>query len=204
MYPFAVRIAPLIVMLLVIAGCAGAPERAPGAVDELERPPDDFTLDVAVLHGRRVPEQTRAELRNGHFILLADGSLLHDSGRSVDWTQRPGRVRWLYQQQVNELWRTARELGFTVASNADFSGNPALIVPDREQIVAIISFAAEGERWTFVRSTPAGEPFDPATTRLIRALADLAWGVDLPAERLLPIRFDFGPDPYAGFRRRGE
>lgn len=184
-------------------GCATEPEGAPGAVDEISRPPADFTLDVAILAGHRVPEQTEAHLRPGRYILLADGSLLHDSGRSVTWDRRPGRTRHLYQQQVSDLWGLAKNLGFTTPSHADFTGNPALIEPQREEMIYIIAFTADGERWSFVRHFTSDESPDAASVRLIRALADLAWSPDLSAERFLPVRYDFGPDPYAGFRRRG-
>lgn len=185
-------------------GCAGAPERAPGAIDELERPPADFTLDVVILTGSRVPDRLEAQFRPGHFILLADGSLLHDSGRSVTWDQRPGRTRALYQQQVSDLWRLAKQLGFTNPASADFTGNPQLVEPERNDTVYLISFAAEGERWTFVRPFEHESDADPASVTLIRALADLAWSPDLPTDRFAPVRYDFGPDPWAGFRRRGE
>jgi len=186
----------------VAAGCASAPEGAPGAVDEIVRPPADFTLDVAILAGHRVPEHSEAHRRPGRYILLADGSLLHDSGRSVTWDLRPGRTRHLYQQQVSDLWGIAKDLGFTTPSHADFTGNPALIAPERDEMIYIIAFTAAGERWTFVRGFREDEVPDPASVRLIRALADLAWTPDLTEERFLPVRYDFGPDPYAGFRRR--
>ncbi len=171
-------------------------------IDELVRPPVDFTLDVAVLTGSRVTEQTEAHRRPSHFILLADGSLLHDTGRSVNWDERPGRVRVLYQQQISDVWSLARQLGFTAPQNADFVGNPALLEPGRNETIYVLAFTASGQRWTFVRGFVGnGEP-DAASVRLIRALSDLAWMQDLPAERFLPVRYDFGPDPYAGFRRR--
>jgi len=192
----------MLMMTTAIPGCAGNGERAPGAVDDLDRPPADFTLDVTILVGRRVPPQTEVERRQGHTILMSDGSLLHESGRSVDWNQRPGRTRMLYQQQVSDLWRIARELGFTNPANADFRGNPVLLQPERDETIYILDFRADGERWTFVRTFRGEEEPDPACVRLIRALADLSWTSDLSTERLRPIRYDFGPDPYAGFRRR--
>lgn len=215
-------------VLLVSGGCTAGPQTgraAPGAaresaphrerersvatdrpaaragIDELERPPADFTLDVAILRGPRTPEFTEAHLRPGHFILLPDGSLHHDSGRFVGWGQRPGRTRTLYQQQVSDLWRIAKSLGFTSPQSANFEGNPALLEPGRGQMLYIIAFGAAGERWTFVRRFPAEESPDPASVTLIRALCDLAWTADLSKERFLPVRHDFGPDPYAGFRR---
>ena len=195
-------------MVLLLAawsmpGCAtDEAARSPGAVDELQRPPDDFTLDAVILTGPRVPDQGRVELRPGHFILLADGSLLHDSGPSVSWSQRPGRVRMLYQQQVADLWRLARDLGFTNPANADFTGNPALVIPERGETIHILALSANGERWIFARSMPAGADPDPAFARILRALAELAWSRDPAPDRFLPIRYDFGPNPYTGFRRR--
>jgi len=170
-------------------------------VDQLTRPPADFTLDVAIIKGPRTPDFTEAHLRQGHFILLPDGSLHHDSGRFVMWGQRPGRTRALYQQQVSDLWTIARSLGFTLPSNANFDGNPVLLEPGRGQILYIIAFAAAGERWTFVRRISEEVPPDPASVTLIRTLCDLAWSKDESDERFLPVRYDFGPDPYAGFRR---
>lgn len=200
------------VMSAHMAGCASSADRAPdapdapdapGAVDDLDRPPSDFNLDVVILAGRSVPDRGAAHERPGHFIVLPDGSLLHESGATIDWSQRPGRTRVLYQQQVTDLWRIARELGFTVPSSADYSGNPKLIEPQRDETIYIMAFAADGQRWTFVRAHTVGEEPDAASVRLIRALADLAWSPDLTADRFLPVRYDFGPDPYAGFRRRG-
>ncbi|MBM4114118.1 MAG: hypothetical protein FJ253_12240 [Phycisphaerae bacterium] len=189
-------------LVLALARCAAPPANGPHALDELERPPADFTLDVAILTGSRVPVEAEAHRRPGHFILLADGSLLHDSGPTVTWDERPGRTRALYQQQVSDLWALARRLGFTSPSNADFIGNPSLLEPTRDETIYVIAFNAAGERWTFVRGFRGAQEPDPASLTLIRALCDLAWSQDLPRERFLPVRYDFGPDPYAGFRRR--
>lgn len=202
---------------LALAACRSGPA-APGAADEPAadsprtaatsrdvvdpggRPPEDFTIDVAILQGPRVPDQAEAHLRAGHFILFADGSLHHDSGRTVTWGQRPGRTRTLYQQQVTDLWSLASQLGFTSPDNADPPANPALLVPGRTQMIYVLAFSGGGERWTFVRRFDTPEAADPAAVRLIRALAELAWMTDLPADRFLPVRYDFGPDPYRGFR----
>lgn len=176
-------------------------QAAPALRDEpLGATPQDFELDVTVLEGRGMPESLRVEDRTARYVVLPDGALHAEDGPYVNQASRPGRARWLYQQQVSDLWDMCRQTGFADASLANGPANPDMLRVARGERLTIIALRANGTRWSFVRRTLAGQDSDPAAARIVRTLAALAWIPDLTAQDLAPDRYDYGPDPYAVYR----
>ncbi|MEI6273251.1 MAG: hypothetical protein WCQ03_07255 [Phycisphaerae bacterium] len=188
-----VLLTTLLIHGALACGCA-APAPDPLAT------PTQLTFDVTILKGDKVPFRSEAWLRPGKMIVFPDGTLLADFGPSVNTRVRPGVARVLYQRQVFEMWDVAKKLGFSDPELADFAANPYLVEAQPNEIVYIMTFAASGDRWTFVRRFEGtGEP-DPASEVWVKVLAQAAFATDLAADADLPIRYDFGPDPYAWFK----
>jgi hypothetical protein len=175
------------------SGCA-AP--APDPLDT----PTHLTFDVTILKGDQVPFRTEAWMQPGKMIVFPDGTLLADFGPSVNTRVRPGVARVLYQRQLFEMWDVAKKLGFADPALADFSANPYLVEAQPNEIVYIMTFAASNDRWTFVRRFEGTAQPDPASEVWVKVLAQAAFATDLKVNADLPIRYDFGPDPYAWFK----
>lgn len=197
-------------LLALCAACAPVGCASSGtAVDPAtqERYPDDFSLDATVLVGPATPDSTRAEDQQAKYIVLPDGALHADASEFLDISSRPGRARWLYEEQVQWLWAACGRTGFLREEEANGPPNPDLLQVRRGERLVVLTFRADGRTWTFVRRSAGEEPMDPAAARLIRSLAMFAWMPDLRPEELAPERFDYGPDPYALYRairdRRG-
>lgn len=182
-------------------------EPAPGMPAPVEAPalaegsvPPDFSVDVTVLLGQGAPDLPSVQDRQSKYVLLADGSLHCDASPFIDVSTRPGRTRWLYQEQVQSVWSLCGQLGFLNAADANGPANPDMLRAARGERLAIVTLRASGRTWTFVRRAPGSDPLDPAAAQVIRSLAILGWIPDLRPEELLPERYDFGPDPYAAYR----
>jgi hypothetical protein len=175
-----------ILLAVVLAGCAS---RGPSPVvpqpDPLGAVPDDLSIDVNVWP---LP---------GRYVLFSDGSL--------HWDAAPGRGdlpplrRVLARAELAEVWALVQALG------PDSSGARAPILVPRaveagpEEAIFLGTFLADGRRWSVLeRPGPAsGE----AAGKLVAKLNALAW-VDVGAiGPKPPHRDDFGPDPYARYRR---
>ena len=65
---------------------------------------------------------------------------------------------------------------------------------------SLVAFAASTDRWTFVRRFEGTAQPDPASEVWVKVLAQAAFATNLTADQDLPIRYDFGPDPYAWFK----
>lgn len=177
-------------------------EAAPALRDEpTGATPTDFSLDVTVLVGRGMPDTLRVEERNSRYVVLPDGSLLADAAPGLTQASRPGRARWLYQQQISELWNLCGQTGFTDTTLANGPANPDMLTAARGERVTILVLHAEGRRWSFVRRSLGTESTDPAAARIVRTLAALAWIPDFTLRDVAPERYDYGPDPYAVYRR---
>lgn len=183
-------------LVLVAWGCAAPPE------DPLATP-HDLCADVTVLAGPGGGDRREPWMRQGKMILFADGTVLADLGPTVNARTRPGLTRTLYQKQVRQMWDLARSLGFASPDLADFDGNPELVEAGEGELVYLMTFSAGQARWTFVRRFPAKDGPDEATTLWVKAMAEAAFLRELPADQGTPIRYDFGPDPYAWFRKPG-
>ena len=176
----------------------GAPAESPAIADGTY--PPDFTLDVTVLVGLGAPELLKVEERQAKYVVLPDGALHADASPFIDISTRPGRTRWLYEDQVQFLWGLCAQYGFTDERSANGPPNPDMLRVPRGERLAIMTLRASGQTWTFVRRATDAQPFDAAAVRIIRTLAILSWLPDYRAEDIAPERYDFGPDPYAVYR----
>ena len=170
--------------------------------DPLSVVPEDLSIDVTILTGRGVHDQEQAHRRQGKMILLADGTLHADWGPNVSWGTRPGETRTLRREQSAELWALARQLGLADAASGEEPVNFGLIEAEKNELVYLLVFASQDDRWAFVRRQNVADPTDPSIATFVRAMAGLAWERDaVDAEtHIEPLRYDFGPDPYARYR----
>ena len=188
--------APL-ALALILAGCTDIRETR---VDSAA-PPADFAVDVTILTGSGVKDLAMAHARQGKFTLLADGSLHADYGDSLDFETRPALTRWLYEQQVDGVWQLAQREGWLDPSASNPDNWPGSVSAGVDEVVYLLWFHADGTDWWFVRRSKASEIPDPHAVALVRGLAELAWATDRSPDRHLPHRYDFGPNPYAGFTK---
>jgi hypothetical protein len=178
-----------------VVGCQSAPPPAEG------RYPPDFALDVTVLRGRKAAERLTVEDMQAKYVLLPDGSLHADESPFIDISTRPGRARWLYDDQVQALWTLCRTLGFDDRSKANGPPNPDTLRVAAAERMTILTIRADGATWTWVRRALGDEAADPAVAKVVRTLAILAWIPDLTPDSTVPVRYDFGADPYEVYRR---
>ncbi|MDA0214457.1 MAG: hypothetical protein O2875_03750 [Planctomycetota bacterium] len=163
--------------------------------------PEDFSVDVTILTGIAAKDLPQAHLRQGKFTVLADGSLCSDYGDSLNFLTRPAPTRWLYRNQVDELWKLAADEGWLETSASSIDVWPGSLRPAKNEIVYIIFFHADGVDWWFVRRFQTSDIPDPKAVAFIRSLCALAWSSDRSPDRNLPRRYDFGPNPYEGFTK---
>jgi len=208
--------APLATALLacrLATGCESTPHSATTApqgtvVDPAAGVPSDLWLEATVRLGRGVETSARVEERAARFVLLPDGALCASTDRVGSEGRlpaaRPPLVRRLAREQMSDLWSSLVAAGFTDASIADTRGNVALLQPDAGEILVTLELHARGERFAFVRRYRLGDEAEPATRRIVRAIASVAWASDeaLAESAEVPQRTDLGPDPYARFAPR--
>lgn len=198
------------VATLALASLPGCTSRPPAAAptaqaattpDALGRLPDDLTIDITVLSGAELKTRSEAHIARSKYIVFPDGSLHGDRGRSIEVLTRPTRIRTLSRETLSDLWFLLDQTGFTQLAETGFSGNPALLAPSPSEVLTILTVRANGVSGTFLRRSPA-DATDPAMTRVVRAVARLAWATDDPPleATVQPIRYDLGPDPYARYR----
>ena len=195
--------------LVIAAGCT--PQRSattPGVTSNDADPlnvPADFSLDMVVWADANVAEGRSVggeeDLRPGRFILFCDGSL-HWSDR-VDHPEdeMPPLRRILRRSDMAALWTLIRQLGMDETTHATPLVNVALAEPSPDHVVYLVVLTGFGERWAFERRSPAETPPDPAMASLVKRLEELAWADERLAVPAAPPRHDFGPDPYARYRR---
>ncbi len=172
--------------------------------------PDDFSLDVTVLAKPAATADVdslskgEAHLRPSRYILFADGSLRYgpdpEGKLGVDWV--PPLTRILSRRQTTEVWTLAQQLGLTDAAPADPIVNFRFVKAQVGERVYLVAFTGSEQRWNFVRRGAVEDPADPAIGQLVRRLARLAWVDESPdsESRIMPKRYDFGPDPYSRYR----
>ncbi len=193
-------LALLPILLLLISGCAASGGGdAATRIDPYSGVPDDFSLDVTILAAE---DGERAHRRNARYVLFPDGTLLHDAAPGRGPNTLPGFTRRLSSGQMADLWSDIRQLGLGTPDGADEINNFRRVRPPSTGHAYLIAVTADGEFWNYTRAVPEGEELDPALTALLRELATLAWAEDdrQREARTVPIRYDFGPDPYARFR----
>jgi len=195
-------------LLACLGGCAA--RRTPAQPDPLGAVPSDFTLDVAVVSGGKSEveksqggEGVPAELRNGRFVLFPTGELHYAARRAVDSApSRPPLVRTLSRDDLARLWAVCGEAGLTSAPPMMFDES-AVASPAEGEVTYVLALQADG-RYRGVKVTlPRAEVGSSLESAVVRELASLAWANELPAERMMviPKRYDFGPDPYARYRK---
>ncbi len=203
----------LLLPTLVLAACA-TPSTG------FEKVPEDGIIAAAVVVGselgheiERRPGRWPVELRPARAIILPDGSLRADVGPSLGIEDRPGVTRHLRRPQLADLWRRMDELGFGDEVAGNFTGNPKLIDLGPREVLQLLEFRRDDVDWMIVdrfevpESTTASAAADnPRMRAAIRAIAALAWASDLPPDDTIrfPERYDFGPDPWARYRRASD
>ncbi len=199
-----------LVGLLLLTGCAasGPPTQRTGVtssqVDPLEVPAD-FSLDLTIWAddagaGPRQPGPD-PHLRAGRFILFCDGSL-HWSGRvEHPEDEMPPLRRILRRADMAALWTLIRQLGMDDVTKATPAVNVRLVEPPPREVLYLAVLTGDGQRWAFQRHAISPDQPDPAMTRLVGRLSELAWGDLVDVVPLTPRRYDFGLDPYARYRR---
>jgi hypothetical protein len=197
--PSAAAFRALAVALAAVAALAAGCTTAPPAPEG--RFPADFALDVTVLRGRKAPERLTVEDLQAKYILLPDGSLHADESPFIDLSTRPGRARILYDEQVQAVWTLVRTLGFDDRSKANGPPNPDLLRVAATERMTILTVRADGATWTYVRRAVGAEPADPAAAKVVRTLAIMAWIPDLSPDSVVPVRYDYGDDPYEVYRQ---
>jgi hypothetical protein len=195
--------------LLVAAGCSATPSGegdAGAGRDPMRALPADFTLDVTVRVGPDTGRQGAAgrevSLRPVHYVLFCDGSLHWEAGGADPARGLPPHRRVLDRRQVAGLWSLLERLGYTDPESADAPVNAKLVEAAPGEIVTLSIITGHGRRWAVVsRDGPDRRPA-PAMPRLIEHLDALAWAT-APTESATeaPRRAEFGPDPYARYRR---
>ena len=170
--------------------------------DPLLDVPDDFELEIKVLVGRKVTDQDVLERREVHIVLFPDGTLHAAAGIDVIPGARPGLARTLLRGQVADVWALLGRLDLREAGEPPTS---PVRPPGLAEIVHVVEVTANGER---LRSGTrfVGSSQDSVTTTLVRSIGGLAWLTDAPpsGNDIIPIRYDFGPDPWARYRSAAE
>ena len=189
-------------LLLGSSGCSTTESSVPASAqgpDPLMGVPRDFQLDVQVLVGDKVEDRDRLERRALHMVVLPDGSLHAAVGDEVVPGARPGLARVLYRDQIADLWALMQQGSFIG------SGDPVIgpvRKPGAKEIVYIVEYTMENTRLRIVQRQLSETARENATTMLVRSMGAMAWLRDRPIRdsTVMPIRYDFGPDPWARYR----
>jgi hypothetical protein len=204
-----------LLLVLCAAGCAAAPDASRAAVSEdpLGDVPADFSVDLTVLAGPDTgatkgaaapvePAGRDVHRRPGHYVVLCDGMLHWSEGGAEPGRGLPPAQRLLDQQQMAGLWLLLDKHGYADPARGAEPVNPRIIEAQPGETVWLAIITGRGQRWAFLRRAgPDGEP-DPSMSELVGHLARLAWADTLAEPALgVPRRFDYGPDPYARYRR---
>jgi hypothetical protein len=197
-----------LLLLLVAGGCSAPPSGEGGAgagADPLAAVPDDFSLDLTVRAGPEPQEGAVApdvSLRPGHYVVFCDGALHWAAGGAEPARRLPPQRRNLDQGQVAGLWSLLERLGYADPDQGAAPVNARLLDAAPGETVSVCVITGNGRRWALVsREGPDQEP-DPAMPRLIEHLDGLAWATSAGQPAAVgPRRTEFGPDPYAKYRR---
>ena len=198
--------------LLSLVGCGSTNAVSSNARSQAERVernndplldvPDDFELEIKVLVGKKVDDQDVLERREVHMVLFPDGTLHAAAGSEVIPGARPGLARTLLRGQVADTWALLGRLDLR-----DVGDSPTRPVraPGQAEIVHVVEVTANGERRRQVLRF-VGPCDDSVSTTLVRSIGGLAWLTDVPqvGNDIIPLRYDFGPDPWERYRGSAE
>jgi hypothetical protein len=197
-----------VLLPLLVAACSAAPRGdadTGGRADPLAVVPADFSLDLTVQvvpdDERQGPGGREVSPRSAHYVVFCDGSLHWEAGAPDPAQGLPPLRRVLDRRQVAGLWSLLERLGYTDPDSAEAPANPRLVEAAPGQTVSLGIITGRGRRWAVEsRAGPDGGP-DPAMAGLIEHLDGLAWAQSETESAGPPRRPEFGPDPYARYRR---
>jgi hypothetical protein len=182
---------------LTVAGCAASP-RAGVAGPLPESAPSDLTFEVRAT--RSDPAHAGAQPSPvGRFVLLADGVLRYSHQGRTGSDLLPGRAVQLSLSEVDQLWRMVREM---IETGRLVEGSPEQADVTRAAAMPFVQVRAMRRTWTAAAPHAGSEA--PATLAPLIEMLSSASGRDVDqaaASRAAPRRSDFGPDPYAMYRR---
>ncbi len=180
------------VAALVAGGCAAS---CPPEVS-LTAAPIDFSLDLTVVQAH--PAGLADGTPIARCVVFTDGTLHAEESGGLPargGALPPPYRRTLSIAQLDSLWALCREL--EPGAPATGTGT-SLEQPGVATCTVVVT--ADGGRRTCIEQAGDGERFGEPLQALLRRAAELAW-VDAGAGRAKPRRYDFGPDPYARYRR---
>ena len=186
----------LLLLTALLISCSATPRR----VDPFGAVPDDFSVDLTILSR---PEGDRADRRSSRIVLEPDGSLRYQAKRGVGPNTLPPLVRRLDREQMARVWDSAARLGLTDPAEADIDADLRRVKPpSRRGCVWLLVLTGDGDRWNFTRSADGDEQPDAAIVAFGRELGALAWAPDRGTRvaEVEPVRWDYGPDPWAAYR----
>ena len=200
--PVAIRLLLLLGLVLAQSACSGTDSTAGSRLvdtDPLANVPRDFQLDVRILVGRRVGDRDRLERRDVHIVLLPDGALHAATGEQVRAGSRPGLARVLYRGQVADVWALMNQLEF-IGAGEPITG--PVRAPGASELVYVVEYTHDNARRRIEQRFIEADARENATTELVRSLGAIAWLRDRPVQdsTVEPLRYDFGPDPWARYR----
>lgn len=191
----------LIIAFACLSGLAGCGSKQAAAGVAFDAPPD-FTVDLSVLNGEPKSGLRPAHERSARYVLTADGVLRASFGDDLTPADFPPFARTLTRDQLNAVWNVVAELRLDVPPEGDAVGNVMLVERRQGSVTWLAAITANGREAVARDVAPIGESPDPAIRALTRTLAALAFVGDAPdySRMIVPIRYDFGPDPYAPYR----
>jgi hypothetical protein len=187
---------PLLLLTVLLTSCSATPQR----VDPFGAVPDDFSVDLTILSR---PEGDRADRRTSRIVLEPDGSLRYLAKPGIGPNTLPPLVRRLDREQMARVWDSAARLGLTDPADADVEADLRRVKPPhRRGCVWLLVLTGDGDRWNFTRTAAGDEQPDAAIVAFGRELGALAWAPDRGTRvaEVEPVRWDYGPDPWAAYR----
>ena len=186
----------LLLLAVLLTSCSTTSRR----VDPFGAVPDDFSVDLTILSR---PQGDRADQRTSRIVLEPDGSLRYMARRGIGPNTFPPLIRRLDREQMARVWDSAARLGLTDPGVADVDADLRRVKPpSRRGCVWLLVLTGEGDRWNFTRAAEGDEQPDAAIVAFGRELGALAWAPDRTTQmaKADPVRWDYGPDPWAAYR----
>ena len=186
----------MLLLAVLLTSCSTTSRR----VDPFGAVPDDFSVDLTILSR---PQGDRADQRTSRIVLEPDGGLRYMAKRGIGPNTFPPLIRRLDREQMARVWDSAARLGLTDPGVADVDADLRRVKPpSRRGCVWLLVLTGEGDRWNFTRAAEGDEQPDAAIVAFGRELGALAWAPDRATHvaKADPVRWDYGPDPWAAYR----